>query len=485
MAPDPAIARKVGEGVDRPGGDNELPIDINYQKLSEWLKLPGDWHKRVAAIQVKMIESVKELPTEVLSKTKGGVEAPLDYFRAKEISSAMSAKAERTMFGGLTGAAATWDKIVKAYEKGNVWLGEAAQSMLQNADYEIPFLQKQVSRPPAGSQCPDLREEKNAEYLKSASQCAATFKLECKKMGIEGKSLRMELAALTSIELPEQLSSVVESLKGELSSVAESLKGQMLGDAFKYYKAFSEFVHGEGAVVGALLPILNEVHSGTTERPKLDTSTTEPPSTSADISIDWDVIDMDAEEEQGGGGGAEIDWAGASEGGKGGAAPTIEWDLDMVVVDEEGGGAGGAADAAGGAPEVSWDIDVAGGAEAGGEGEGGAADAAGGDGGIQWDIDMTGAGTGLGESGETGGGCAPAIDIDWDLDPEELKAEELKQKLGLAESGVGVAPEGASAMGARDLDLPAAVAVSGMGMMPEGASAMGARDLAPGGGGAA
>ena len=32
-----AIARKIGEGVDRPNGDNELPIDINYQKLAEWL----------------------------------------------------------------------------------------------------------------------------------------------------------------------------------------------------------------------------------------------------------------------------------------------------------------------------------------------------------------------------------------------------------------------------------------------------------------
>lgn len=31
------IARKVGEGYDRPNADSELPIDINYARLAEWL----------------------------------------------------------------------------------------------------------------------------------------------------------------------------------------------------------------------------------------------------------------------------------------------------------------------------------------------------------------------------------------------------------------------------------------------------------------
>ena len=45
-------------------------------------------------------------------------EAPLDYHRAKEIRDVLAAKGERTLFGGMTGAAATWDRIVKAYENG-------------------------------------------------------------------------------------------------------------------------------------------------------------------------------------------------------------------------------------------------------------------------------------------------------------------------------------------------------------------------------
>jgi hypothetical protein len=31
------IVRKAGEGYDKPNADQELPIDINYQKLAEWL----------------------------------------------------------------------------------------------------------------------------------------------------------------------------------------------------------------------------------------------------------------------------------------------------------------------------------------------------------------------------------------------------------------------------------------------------------------
>jgi hypothetical protein len=36
-SPEPRVVKKTGEGCDRPAVDQELPIDINYQKLSEWL----------------------------------------------------------------------------------------------------------------------------------------------------------------------------------------------------------------------------------------------------------------------------------------------------------------------------------------------------------------------------------------------------------------------------------------------------------------
>jgi hypothetical protein len=81
-------------------------------------KLPSDWHKRVQAIQAKIAQASKELPPGLLSSLPGGADIPIDYLRAVDIRDKLAETAERTMFGGLSGQAGTWDKIVKAYEKG-------------------------------------------------------------------------------------------------------------------------------------------------------------------------------------------------------------------------------------------------------------------------------------------------------------------------------------------------------------------------------
>jgi hypothetical protein len=81
-------------------------------------KLPHDWHKRLQAIQAKVSEAVKELPAGVLAQVAGGAEVPVDYFRAVQIRDKLAATGERSLFGGLTGQAGIWDKIVKAYENG-------------------------------------------------------------------------------------------------------------------------------------------------------------------------------------------------------------------------------------------------------------------------------------------------------------------------------------------------------------------------------
>ncbi|KAJ9523723.1 hypothetical protein QJQ45_020146 [Haematococcus lacustris] len=145
--PDVHIVRKIGEGQDRPHG--ELPLDISLGKVVEFLvgrqKLPRDWHQRVSAIQARTADCYKQLP-QALSKQLAG-DAPLNYFKAVEVRNQLAATCtDRTFFGGLTGAAADWDKVVKAYEKNAVYLGEAALTLIQNADYELPYLRKQRSR---------------------------------------------------------------------------------------------------------------------------------------------------------------------------------------------------------------------------------------------------------------------------------------------------------------------------------------------------
>jgi hypothetical protein len=79
--------------------------------------MASDWHKRVAAIQAKVAEAAKVLPPGLLASLPGGADAPIDYFRAVMIRDRLAEGGERTLFGGLAGAAGLWDSIVKAYEK--------------------------------------------------------------------------------------------------------------------------------------------------------------------------------------------------------------------------------------------------------------------------------------------------------------------------------------------------------------------------------
>ncbi|KAM1890557.1 hypothetical protein ACFX14_033926 [Malus domestica] len=99
-----------------PDDIGKLPIDITFSRLGEWLvdwkRIPGDWRKRLAA--AKQIY-------DILVK---------------------SAPESRNIFGRLSGAAGAWESIVRSFEKDYVCLGEVAQIMVQNVNYEIPYQKK-------------------------------------------------------------------------------------------------------------------------------------------------------------------------------------------------------------------------------------------------------------------------------------------------------------------------------------------------------
>lgn len=80
------------------------------------------------------------------------------------------------------GAAKEWEKVVRVYEKGNVFLGEAALALVSNSDYEIPFLRKQATS--LNSQLVDL-ERKSEELKNSARAAAANYKKECQALSIK------------------------------------------------------------------------------------------------------------------------------------------------------------------------------------------------------------------------------------------------------------------------------------------------------------
>jgi hypothetical protein len=64
-----------------------------------------------------------------------------------------------------------------------VFIGEAALTMIQNVDYEVPYLRKQMSK--CSQQMADA-ERRHAEYVRSAAQCATNYK----KVGLYRDSMK-------------------------------------------------------------------------------------------------------------------------------------------------------------------------------------------------------------------------------------------------------------------------------------------------------
>lgn len=53
-----------------------------------------------------------------------------------------------------------------------VFIGEAAQTMVQNVDYEIPYLRKQMTK--CNQQMADA-DRRHVEYTRSAESCANNY----------------------------------------------------------------------------------------------------------------------------------------------------------------------------------------------------------------------------------------------------------------------------------------------------------------------
>ena len=74
--------------------------------------LPADWHKRLQLVQRKVAEAAKLENGDATLKPEGHQ----DYWTVLALRDQLAASAARSLLGGLTGPAATWDKLVRAYE---------------------------------------------------------------------------------------------------------------------------------------------------------------------------------------------------------------------------------------------------------------------------------------------------------------------------------------------------------------------------------
>lgn len=347
-----------------------LPIDITYSKLADWLvdrrKIPADWRKKLASVQAKVRTAFSTLPRSVdpwfLTLEADGV----GYLEAKRIRDVLLASSpdSRNFLGRATGAAGEWDAIVSAYEKDLLYLGESAQILVQNTNYDIPDLKRQVVKL---QQLVTDSERKEAEVKRSAAQSAIKYQQACQELGVQGTNIRAELLALG------------KTLPNIFANVIEALCDGMVGSAIDYYQAFTKYAHaGENDESTIVVPTLKElrdnppdVHAAvhlsprtshqTNEKDKLETvaqadlSTTEidwgidmAGSTEAEIplDIDWDIGAVEPDLDNGGN---EGEVAGSEPFVPGAvvedmqAVPEISWDIEVP----DGAGT-----------EINWDIDV-------------------------------------------------------------------------------------------------------------------------------
>ena len=77
--------------------------------------VPKDWRKKLQYNQSKVAQAIKVLPPEYAPRN---ADSAMDYLEVKAMRDTLAAStSERTFFGGLTGHAGVWNKLVRAYEK--------------------------------------------------------------------------------------------------------------------------------------------------------------------------------------------------------------------------------------------------------------------------------------------------------------------------------------------------------------------------------
>lgn len=116
-----------------------------------------------------------------------------------------------------------WQEIVKLYERDSIYLGEAAQILVRNVNYDLPAVKKQITK---FDQLIDDAQKKIHDLTVSEATLNAQRTALCYKIGIEGTNLREEFIERIK-ELPKlhnDTANAVGKIEKALSLYAECSK---------------------------------------------------------------------------------------------------------------------------------------------------------------------------------------------------------------------------------------------------------------------
>ena len=209
-----------GEGNDKARKpEDELPIDINFTKMEDWLserqKIKKEWRSVLRKIQEKLEGAIEGLPDNpALNSVKEGINIKeMNYLTCKQLRDVLTTDkdtAQKNWLGQYKNQATKdWEAILALYHKDNVHLAEAAMILNQNVLFEIPALRKIVQH--ALKQQQELH-RKEGEYKRGSDDYKQRYERECQKLGIEGSQVKKELLKRSEV-LPQLYLSMIEAIK--------------------------------------------------------------------------------------------------------------------------------------------------------------------------------------------------------------------------------------------------------------------------------